>query len=114
MYPLAFTVVDRSTLDAATGEMPTMRVDTDRRTALAHGGRALHASATGAEQGRASRELCEVIVNTLGRDHTLRHAYLRMRWQGLGSDFGDKGEGSGAERPELMAVRRKLKDEQSV
>lgn len=44
------------------------------------------------------------------RDHTLRHEYLRKRCQGVGSGSGDKGEGSGAERPELMAAQRKLKD----
>ena len=87
-----------------------MRIDADRRTALAYGGRALPKSPTAAEQGRASRELCEVIVSTLGRDHALRHAYLRRRWQGLGSDFGDNGQGSVAQRPQLMAVRRRLKE----
>lgn len=90
-----------------------MRIDADRRTALAHGGGALH-EALEAEQGRTSRALCDVIVNTLGRDHTLRHTYLRKRWQGLGLDFGDTAERSAAEAPELIAVRRKLKEYQSV
>ena len=87
-----------------------MRIDAERPTSLAYGERALQASPTGGEQGQTSRALCRVIVSTLGRDHTLRHAYLRKRWQGLGSDVGDKGAGSVAERSELMAVRRKLKE----
>jgi hypothetical protein len=40
------------------------------------------------------------------RDHTLRHGYLRKHCQGVRSGSGDKGEGSGAERPELMAAQR--------
>jgi hypothetical protein len=94
--------------------MLTMGIDAERPTSLAYGERALQASPTGDEQGQPSRSLCRVIVSTLGRDHTLRHTYLRKRWQGLGSDVGDKGEGSVAEQSELMAVRRKLKEEQSV
>lgn len=70
-----------------------MRIDADRRSTCAYGGRALH-EAREAEQGGTSRKIGEVIVDTLGRDHTLRHAYLRMRWQGLGSDFDNRGEGS--------------------
>jgi hypothetical protein len=80
-----------------------MSSDANRRTALAFDA-----------QGRTSHEFCDVIVNTLGRDHRLRHTYLRKRWQGLGLDLGDSGGGSGAGRPELMAVRRRPKDEQSV
>jgi hypothetical protein len=74
--------------------MPTVRIDADRRTTRAYGGRALH-EALEAEHEGTSRKIGEVIVNTLGGDHTLRHAYLRMRWQGLGSDLDNRGEGSG-------------------
>ena len=89
-----------------------MSIDANRRTALAFG---TQASPTEGEQGRrTSREFCDVIVNTLGRDHTLRHTYLRRRWQGLGLDPGYTADGSGADRPELMAVRRRSKDEQSA
>jgi hypothetical protein len=94
--------------------MLTMRIDAERPTSLAYGERALQASPTGGEQGLTSRALCEVMVSTLGRDHTLRHAYLRKRWQGLGFEVGDRGEGSVAERSELMAVRQKLNEKQSV
>jgi hypothetical protein len=84
-----------------------MGIDAERPTNLAYGERALQASPTGGEQGQTSRPLCEVIVSTLGRDHALRHAYLRKRWQGLGSDVGDKGEGSVPEQSELTKAEEK-------
>src|SRR5687768_9521993 len=64
---------------AVAGEMPTVRIDADRRTTRAYGGRALHEALEAEHEGTSSK-IGEVIVNTLGRDHTLRHAYLRMRW----------------------------------
>jgi hypothetical protein len=90
--------------------MLTMGIDAERPTSLAYGERALQASPTGDEQGQPSRSLCRVIVSTLGRDHTLRHTYLRKRWQGLGSDVGDKGEGSVAKQSELMETIRLGRD----
>jgi hypothetical protein len=84
-------------------------LEANRRSALAFGAQA---SPTEGAQKRTSREFWDVIVNTLGRDHTLRHTYLRKRWQGLGLDLDDSGEGTGTGRPEPMAVRRRPKDEQ--
>ena len=83
--------------------MLTMRIDAERPTSLAYGERALQASPTGGEQGQTSPTLCEVIVSTLGRDHTLRHAYLRKRWQGLRFELGDKGEGWLSERSQWLS-----------
>ena len=57
--------------------MLTMRIDAERPTSLAYGERALQASPTGGEQG-------QTFVRRFAGDHTLRHAYLRKRWQGLG------------------------------
>ena len=38
----------------------------------------------GAHEGRRfSSELCEAILNALGRDDRLRREYLRRRWHGL-------------------------------
>lgn len=43
---------------------------------------------------RASRELCEAILNALGRDDRLRRDYVRRRWCGLIEEAR-----SSAERP---------------
>ena len=84
MYRLVFSFQHRRSnpLDAATGEIPTMRLDADRRP-LAYGGLALHASPTGAEQGRTSRELSEIIVNVLVRDHTFAPRVFAQTVAGL-------------------------------
>ena len=34
------------------------------------------------EPGHLSRELCEVMLDVLGRDNHLRRTYVRRRWQG--------------------------------
>jgi hypothetical protein len=78
--------------------MLTMRIDAEPSTSLAYGAGTLKELRTGGEQGQTSRALCEVIVVTLGRDDSLRHAYLRKRWQGLGFELRDKGEGWLSER----------------
>ena len=73
-----------------------MRIDADRRTTRAYGGRALHEALEAEHEGTSSK-IGEVIVNTLGRDHTLRHAYLRMRWHrdlALTSITGAKARGA--------------------
>jgi hypothetical protein len=38
---------------------------------------------TTAEPVRTSRALCDVMLDVLGRDNTLRSVYVRRRWQGL-------------------------------
>jgi hypothetical protein len=44
----------------------------------------LGGEANGAPEGRRfSLELCEAILNALGRDDRLRREYLRRRWHGL-------------------------------
>lgn len=73
-----------------------MRTDVDRRTILG----ALRWITGAEEQECASRELCDAIIDTLGRDHALRHAYLRKRWQGTGSNLGDKGDSTAGEQLE--------------
>lgn len=40
-------------------------------------------TATAAEPVRTSRALCDVMLDVLGRDNTLRSMYVRRRWQGL-------------------------------
>jgi hypothetical protein len=60
-----------------------MSVDAKSRHASREAVCCFDPTTTAAEPVRTSRALCNVMLDVLGRDNTLRTTYVRRRWQGL-------------------------------